>query len=152
MTPGGGVIETLDAVPKSGAATGPPDPSGPLAPVSSFLTGVTRAVSATTLLALVVVMFVGVFYRYVLNNALAWTGEVAGLATGWVVFLAAATLLAKGGHPAITAFLRPLSVAQRRWAGALREVCVGVYLLLLFVAGLAVTLGPGAPQTSSVVG
>ncbi len=150
MSPAGGVIETLDAVPESGAAAGRANPSGPLAPVSSFLTGVTRAVSATTLLALVVVMFVGVFYRYVLNNALAWTGEVAGLATGWVVFLAASTLLAKGGHPAITAFLRPLSVAQPRWAGALREVCVGVYLLLLFVAGLAVTLSPGAPQTSSL--
>lgn len=148
MTAGPGVVESLEAVPESSGDAVTSTPTGPLAPVSAVLVRATRVVSAVSLLVLVIVMFVGVFYRYVLNNALGWTGEIAGLTTGWLVFLTASTLLTKSGHPAITAFLRPLSPVQRRWAAALRETCVGVYLMLLLTAGLAVTFASGAPQTS----
>jgi|SRR5690625_3404397 len=56
-----------------------------------------------TLTALGGIIFVcslvlGVFYRYVLHNALTWSDEVAMLCFTWVVFLGAALLVREKGH------------------------------------------------------
>ncbi len=47
---------------------------------------------------LAVVVIAGVFFRYVLSDALPWTDEVSGYMLAWVTFLGAVTALERGTH------------------------------------------------------
>lgn len=86
--------------------------------------------------ALVVVMFIGVIYRYVLNNALPWTDEVSVFAMGWLVFVGATVLYHREGHPASTLLAEHLRPPLRRTVADLAEILVGAYLVALVWSGI----------------
>ncbi len=52
-------------------------------------------------LAIAVIVAAGVFYRYVLNDSLSWSEELAKYALLWLVFLGSPIALRLGGHPNI---------------------------------------------------
>jgi len=51
------------------------------------------------------VIAAGVFFRYVLNDSLSWSEELAKYAMLWLVFLGAPIALRTGGHPNIEILL-----------------------------------------------
>ena len=51
------------------------------------------------------VIAAGVFFRYVLNDSLSWSEELAKYAMLWMVFLGAPIALRTGGHPNIEILL-----------------------------------------------
>lgn len=57
-----------------------------------------------------VVVCAGVFWRYALNDALAWSEETAKFLMVWLVFIGAPIALARGGHAAIDALPEALPV------------------------------------------
>lgn len=61
-----------------------------------------QAVGALTALVMIISLLLGVFYRYVLGDALVWSDEVAALAFTWTVFLFASALVRTGGHVRVT--------------------------------------------------
>lgn len=61
-----------------------------------------QAVGAVTALVMIISLLLGVFYRYVLGDALVWSDEVASLAFTWTVFLFASALVRTGGHVRVT--------------------------------------------------
>ena len=61
-----------------------------------------QAVGVVTALAMIGSLLLGVFYRYVLGDALVWSDEVAALAFTWTVFLFASALVRTGGHVRVT--------------------------------------------------
>lgn len=61
-----------------------------------------QAVGVATALAMIGSLLLGVFYRYVLGDALVWSDEVAALAFTWTVFLFASALVRTGGHVRVT--------------------------------------------------
>lgn len=61
-----------------------------------------QAVGALTALVMIISLLLGVFYRYVLGDALVWSDEVASLAFTWTVFLFASALVRTGGHVRVT--------------------------------------------------
>lgn len=61
-----------------------------------------QAVGALTALVMIISLLLGVFYRYVLGDALVWSDEVASLAFTWTVFLFASALVRSGGHVRVT--------------------------------------------------
>ena len=107
----------------------------------------TVVASSLLLVAIVATMFVGVIYRYVLNSALPWTEELAGLAMGWMVFLGSVVLYRRGGHPAIEMLAARLPHRAQPAVAAARFTVVGVYLVALAVAGarLIATSQPHTP-------
>ena len=48
-----------------------------------------------------VIVALGVFFRFVLNNSLPWTEEVAKFVMVWLAFIGAPVVLKEGGHIAI---------------------------------------------------
>ena len=92
------------------------------------------AVSATVLFA--VVMLSGVFFRYVLNDSLSWSDELATILFGWAIFLFIASAYLHGEHVHIDLLVRRMS---RRWQprmAVLAEGLAGGYLLSLLIASV----------------
>lgn len=103
--------------------------------------GTTYLVAALSAL-LVVTMFVGVIYRYVLNDALQWTEEVAGFTMGWLVFTGAAVLYRSNGHPSCAILTSRLRGNARWLVEAIAETGAGIYLLIMIGAGLELMVHP----------
>ena len=82
-----------------------------------------------------VVVIAGVYWRYVLNDALAWTEETAKFLMIWMVFSGAPIALAHGGHAAIDALPQALPGRARQ---ALYAV---IYLLVLFFLAVLIYQG-----------
>src|SRR5690625_913073 len=108
-----------------------------------------------TLTALGGIIFVcslvlGVFYRYVLHNALTWSDEVAMLCFTWVVFLGAALLIREKGHVRI-------ELIESVLPDSLNWVLHLLIQLLIFIVGFCMvwfgwdytqlTVGQTAPAT-----
>lgn len=91
-----------------------------LATLSQYLGAVSAIVMIFTLL-------LGVFYRYILQNSLSWSDEVALLAASWTTFLFSSALVRKFEHVRVTLFLSLLPDAL---AGFLERI--NVMLVLLF--------------------
>ena len=51
--------------------------------------------------AITAIVALGVFFRFVLNNSLPWTEEVAKFVMVWLAFIGAPVVLKEGGHIAI---------------------------------------------------
>lgn len=60
-----------------------------------------RNLAATLVAIMTVVVLAGVFFRYVLNNSLAWTEDSSILMMIWVAFLIAPWAYRTGGHVGI---------------------------------------------------
>lgn len=61
-----------------------------------------QVIGALAALVMILSLLLGVFYRYVLGDALVWSDEVAALAFTWTVFLVASALVRNGGHVRVT--------------------------------------------------
>ena len=71
-------------------------------------------------LADIVVLFAGVFSRFVLHNPLVWSDELASILFLWLAMLGAVIALRRGEHMRMTALVEPArAVARapcsRRW-------------------------------------
>lgn len=84
-----------------------------------------------TAAALIAVMtgavLLGVFFRYVLNNSLNWTEEVAIMSAIWVAFLVSPWAFRNGGHVAIEMVVNAMPRAL------MRVVRIVINLLVLWI-------------------
>ena len=88
-------------------------------------------------LAMVVVVSVGVFMRYVMNDPLMWGDIAARLTFTWVTFLGAALAFKYHQHIAVDFIATQLPAAARRYNLAFVRVVVTLLLLLLIVKGFS---------------
>ena len=80
--------------------------------------------------AIVVVISAGVFWRYVLNDALAWTEEIAKYLLVWLTFVGAPLALRSGGHIAVEVLPGMLPPRLR---SALQALILSVVVAVLLV-------------------
>ena len=114
---------------------------GPLAYAEEAIAGV----------ALVVVILVtcwGVITRYVTEQPATWTGEVAGIAFAWLVFIGAAACFKYGMHVAIDMLVMALPTALRRVLMAVVDVLVLGFLATLFVLAVQFSIDAWSDPTS----
>ncbi len=106
-----------------------------------------RTLRGAVLIATVVMvssMLVGIFYRYVLNNSLAWSDEVALLSFAWVVFLSGALTVQERGHVRIELFNEALPARLAHVIEVLiwlLVVFVGIYMVYTGIEYLQLTQG-----------
>ncbi len=111
---------------------------------SDALDRVARFAVITLMAAMCVVVLFGVFFRYVLGDALTWTEETARYLMIWMGFLATGLALREGGHVAIDTFLNRLTGKARR---------IGVvFVRLLSLAFLAIVVVAGGILLSRISG
>ena len=118
------------AVPQRGLT-----PGGPLRWISRLEELLGRAVqlgAGGLVLACMVVLFAGVFARYVLHNSLAWSDELASILFLWLAMLGSVLALRRGEHMRMTAWINSASGERR----ALYEA-LGIAACLAFLALVA---------------
>lgn len=82
-----------------------------------------------------VIVCAGVFWRYVLNDALAWSEESAKFLMVWLVFVGAPIALARGGHAAIDALPESLPPRASQLVYALVYFVVLAFVVVLIDQG-----------------
>ncbi len=88
---------------------------------------------------LAVIVPLGVFFRYALNNALSWTDEMGGFLLVWTTFLGAVVALDRGTHLDMDLlshrFPGPLRVALR----AIADLALALLLVVILANGWTIT-------------
>jgi TRAP-type C4-dicarboxylate transport system permease small subunit len=95
-----------------------------------------RFIVMTLMVIMCVVVLFGVFFRYVVGDALTWTEEVSRYLMIWLGFIGAGLALREGGHVAVDALINRLPAKARR--------SVIFLVRLLCIAFLASVIGSGA--------
>ena len=95
----------------------------------------TAIIVAVLMLAMVGSIIAGVFFRYVLNDALPWPEEFARFAQIWVSMLGAGLVIRYGGHIAVRFIAERVSGPVRRMLDLANTALIAVFLGLLIVFG-----------------
>ena len=100
--------------------------------------GIVNSVAVALFGAMVVVTTMGVFYRYVLNNALPWAEEADRYLFIWLSFVGASITMRYKAHIAVDLLLRYVSPAWQHRLALIAQGCVLVFLGVVFWASLPV--------------
>ena len=103
--------------------------------ISSWSCRLSLVVAVIAATVMVVSLLLGVFYRYVVQSSLSWTGEVALLAFTWVVFLVSSAGVREGFHVRVTLFDGMLPASARIWLHRLLIVVIGAFGAVLAWTG-----------------
>jgi TRAP-type C4-dicarboxylate transport system permease small subunit len=100
--------------------------------------GTVNATAVLLFSAMVVVTTLGVFFRYVLNNALPWAEEADRYLFIWLSFVGASITMRRKGHIAVDLLLRYVSPAWHHRLLLVAQACVLIFLGVVFWASLPV--------------
>jgi TRAP-type C4-dicarboxylate transport system permease small subunit len=100
--------------------------------------GIVNWVAVTLFSAMVVVTTLGVFFRYVLNNALPWAEEADRYLFIWLSFVGASITMRHKAHIAVDLLMRYVPPAWRHVLALAAQASVLVFLGVVFWASLPV--------------
>lgn len=123
----------------------------PLARLGRALDRLTGLVVIVLISLMLIDVSLGIFFRYVLGNALPWTEELARYLMVWAGFLAASLALKEGAHVGIEGFLRPLPGGLRRLLVYPAALSIGIFLSVTAFQGIRL-LATISQQTTPVLG
>jgi TRAP-type C4-dicarboxylate transport system permease small subunit len=89
--------------------------------------------------AMAAVVFLQFFTRYVLNDSIAWTEEIARYLLMWVTFIGAAVAMRRRTHIAVEVLLHFLPLPAVRVLGFLIDLCVVGFAALLSWFAISIT-------------
>ena len=90
----------------------------------------------------------GVLTRYITEQPAAWSGEVAGIAFAWLVFVGAAAGVKYGAHMSIDMLLVRLPSGLRRLVVAAADAAVLAFVLTLLVLSVQFSIDAWGDPTS----
>ncbi|MFC2949703.1 TRAP transporter small permease [Virgibacillus sediminis] len=96
----------------------------------------TEMITMSLLFAMVLLVFVQVCTRLLLDSSFSWTDELARYMFIWVVFLGGGIAFQHGAHISIEAVKERLPIHLQRWMRALVAVLSIVFFLLLIGTGI----------------
>jgi TRAP-type C4-dicarboxylate transport system permease small subunit len=94
-----------------------------------------------------VVVLLGVFYRYVLLDALSWTEEASRYLMIWMGFLGTGLVMREGGHIAVDLLPQHLTGVGRRAVLVLVRLLGLAFLLVVVGAGLVLAYRVSGQRT-----
>ena len=103
------------------------------------------------LILMVVVVSLGVFFRYVLNAALVWYDEFASYLLVWLTFYGAVVASYRRRHIGFEVFVERLRPNNRRIVEFIAESCVLGFQVVLFYFGWLLTKKMGDETAVSLV-
>ena len=80
-----------------------------------FISVIFRPVIASLFFIMIAITFIQVIFRYILNSALPWAGEIAIFFFIWIIFLGATISLVKGLHIGVDIFTNLLNKKYQRF-------------------------------------
>ena len=136
------------------AATPPssaPSPQSAAARASAALNRWVEYLCAAILGVLVIVVWIGVFGRYVFELPVTWAEELSRYLMIWAALLAVSCGVARRDHVAVTALLHKVPANIQRWANVLFDLLAFVFFAFLCVFGVAMTQD-GLTQYATIFG
>ena len=103
--------------------------------LSDRLAAATRVAVTVLMAAMTVDCILGVFFRYVVQDALTWTEESARYLMIWMGFLGMGLAVREGGHVAVDLLVNALPPALRRASLVAAQALVLAFLAAVVVAG-----------------
>jgi TRAP-type C4-dicarboxylate transport system permease small subunit len=103
--------------------------------LADTLTRITESLGALLMLAIVVVNFLQVFFRYVLADPLGWTEEAMRYSVAWMTFLVAGAVLYRGEQLSIDILAGLLPPGLRRLQSIVVLLLISLFCLVLVVYG-----------------
>jgi len=94
---------------------------------------------ATVLIVMIIDVSVGVFFRYVLNNAIAWVEEVSRYLMIWVAYLSMGMVLRDEQHVGVEFVVNWLSPKGRKVVKVLSHLVIGIFLFVVFIEAIKYT-------------
>ena len=108
--------------------------------------------TASVLLAMIVLLiFLNVFMRYIMDASLSWGEELTLWLFVWFVWLGVSYAFHTGDHVRITALRDLLSARNRLYIDVMIALCVLVFLLVLTFECIKLIMMPFVINQSSVV-
>ena len=101
--------------------------------VSDTANRLTETILVFLLLTLSTLMFTSVFYRYVLNNSIYWSGEVSRMLLVFISFLGSTVAYKHKAHIGIDIFIERLSGRNKKALNFTIELFFLLFWLLVFV-------------------
>ena len=99
--------------------------------VDAWLGWLVEVPAGLLVLADIVVLFAGVFYRFVLHQPLVWSDELASILFLWLAMLGAVTALRRGEHMRMTALVARLAPSTRAVFEAVAVAAALAFLALV---------------------
>lgn len=103
--------------------------------VSSICARVTSVCAVVMAAIMIVCLLLQIVFRYLLNDPLTWSEEVALFTFAWVVLLLGSLGVREAFHVRLTFVLDRFSHAARLWLERAILVAIGVFGVLLAVSG-----------------
>ena len=94
-----------------------------------------QVLSAALCLGMLAMVLVGVFYRYVVDEALSWYDEFAGYLLVWLTMFGSVAALARRKHISFDTLVLKFPPRARRAAEIFGVLCVAGFSLVLLLAG-----------------
>ncbi|TMH05304.1 MAG: TRAP transporter small permease [Betaproteobacteria bacterium] len=94
-----------------------------------------EAMGAALMATMCVIVFLGVFFRYVLGDPLTWTEEIARLCLVWITFLGTYLAYRRSLHISIDVVRKRLSRSAQRIIHLIVLVLVGMFMTMLVIQG-----------------
>jgi TRAP-type C4-dicarboxylate transport system permease small subunit len=92
-------------------------------------------VGSIALAAMTLLVVVEVVFRYVLNDPLFWSLELAGVLGIWTAFLGASVAIRHRAHLGVDFFVDLLPPRARSYLSIVADVCTAIALAILFYYG-----------------
>lgn len=103
--------------------------------ISRFFNHCAEAGCLILLIAMCLVTFAQVFFRFVIVHSLPWSEEFSRYALVWASFLGASIALKRGLHIGVEAFIGKLPEGKRRSIYLLTLILILIFLLTVMVKG-----------------
>ena len=99
------------------------------------LIAILETYSAVLILVMLGVVLVGVFYRYIINEALSWYDEFAGFILVWLTMYGSVVGLARGKHISFETLIEKLPRKGQQVMEFIGILCVMGFSLVVLVSG-----------------
>ena len=104
--------------------------------VSDILDDCIRHINIVLISAMTFIILLQVFYRYVLNNPLIWTEEIARFLMVWMIFLAISMVSKRKLNISLDFFLKKIPLKVRKPLEILLQAYIIYFLFALFKLGI----------------
>lgn len=124
--------------------------AGALDRLDRLIDRVVEITAAVLIVVEVVLLFIGVVWRYVLDLPLVWSGELAGILFLWLVSLGAVIALRRAEHMRMTFFVSRVPPAMGRYVARISAMIVALFTICVLVPGITFTIQQQAILTPTL--
>ena len=107
---------------------------------AALIAAIPETLGALTMLAITLVLFAGVVWRYFFIDPLTWSDEIARLLFAWLAFLGAAIGVKRGAHSAVAVFEARMPLRWQRLMVLLALVATALMACVLVYTGTRETI------------